>query len=94
MFIAFLRFSKNKSNAKEYMAAHKDWIQNGVDDEVFLFVGSIQPNLGGMIIAHNITRDAFEARIEEDPFVIHDVVSAEVLEVTASMVDPRLSFLL
>ncbi|MBX3207666.1 MAG: hypothetical protein KF764_21635 [Labilithrix sp.] len=76
------------------MAAHNEWIKRGFDEGLFLLVGSLQPNLGGAVLAHNTTRAELEARVLTDPFVAHDVVKAELLEVSPSKADPRLAFLL
>ena len=43
MFIALLKFSGNKSRAGQFMEGHKEWIQRGLDDGVFLLVGSLHP---------------------------------------------------
>jgi len=76
------------------MKAHNEWIARGMNDGVFLVVGSVQPRAGGAILAHNATRAELELRLHQDPFVANDVVSAELLEVTCSKADPRLGFLL
>jgi uncharacterized protein YciI len=94
MFIVLLRFSSNKAKAGELMAAHNEWIARGFADGAFLLVGSLQPRAGGAILAHGVTRADLEARINQDPFVAHDVVSAELLEISCSKADPRLEFLL
>ena len=57
-------------------------------------VGSIQPNLGGGIIAHNTSLIDLEDRVKDDPFVAENVVSAEIVEITPSQTDERLKFLL
>jgi uncharacterized protein YciI len=94
VYVVFLRFSNNKSKAGEFMPAHNAWIQRGLDDGVFLVVGSLQPQLGGAVVAHNTTRDELEARVRDDPFVAQDVVTAELFEISPSKADPRLTFLL
>ncbi|GAA4892029.1 YciI family protein [Streptomyces coeruleoprunus] len=93
MYVALLRFSANKSAAAEYMAEHQNWIRQGVEDGVFLLVGSIQPGQGGAVLATGVTLEEFQARVAEDPFVIHDVVAAEVIEIAPNLTDPRLAFL-
>jgi uncharacterized protein YciI len=90
MFVVFLRFSSNKAQAAQHMPAHNAWVQRGFDEGVFLVVGSLQPNEGGAIIAHGLARSALDARLQEDPFVQHGVVSAEVFEVKPTRIDPRL----
>jgi uncharacterized protein YciI len=94
MFIVLLKFSGNKSQASRFMEGHKEWIKRGVDDGVFLLVGSLQPNLGGGIVAHNTSRSDLQSRVNGDPFVTENVVSAEILEITPSQADERLEFLL
>ena len=94
MFIVFLRFSINKTMAAELMPGHNAWIARGIEDGVFLVVGSLQPALGGVVLAHGIRRADLESRITEDPFVANDVVKAEVFEVSPAKADPRLSFLI
>jgi len=94
MFIVLLRFSGNKAKAGQFMDGHKAWLKRGFDDGVFLLTGSLQPNLGGGIVAHNIALPELQSRVNNDPFVAEDVVSAEILEIAPSRADDRLSFLL
>ncbi|HET8761112.1 MAG TPA: hypothetical protein VFN94_08590 [Nitrospiria bacterium] len=94
MFIVLLKFSDNNGQASQFMEGHKAWIKRGFDDGVFLLVGSLQPNLGGGIVAHNTSLSDLQRRLNDDPFVAEHVVSAEILEVTPSKADERLTFLL
>jgi uncharacterized protein YciI len=94
MFIVLLRFSANKGKAGQFMDGHKDWIKRGFDDGVFLLTGTLRPNQGGGIVAHNTSLEALQGRVNDDPFVAENVVSAEIMEVAPSRVDERLrSFL-
>lgn len=93
MFIIFLRFSTHKDRAREFMDAHKAWIDRGLQEGVFLLVGSLRPADGGLILAHGVPRAALERRVDLDPFVEHGVVSVEIVEVSPSKVDERLRFL-
>lgn len=100
MFIVLLKFATPtttaadpKAAAREHMAAHNAWVQRGVDEGVFVWVGSLRPGPGGAILAHETTRAELEARVRADPFVLHHVVSVEILEVAPNKVDPRLAFL-
>ncbi|MHB8847187.1 MAG: YciI family protein [Burkholderiales bacterium] len=94
MFIILLEFSGNKGQASQFMAGHKEWIKRGFDDGVFLLAGSLQPGLGGGIVAHNTLLSDLQNRVNSDPFVVENVVSAEILEIAPSKVDERLKFLL
>jgi len=90
MFVVLLRFSSNKGYASQFMQGHNEWIKRGFDDGVFLLVGSLQPNLGGGIVAHNTSLSDLQSRVNADPFVMENVVSAEILEITPSRTDERL----
>ncbi|OJJ09320.1 hypothetical protein BKI51_23025 [Alphaproteobacteria bacterium AO1-B] len=93
MFVITLKFADNKTRAAELMNEHKAWIQQGFDNGLFLMVGSLQPNQGGGIIAHNTSRDLLEAFVNKDPFVAEQVVTADILEITPARLDDRLEFL-
>ena len=93
MFIVLLRFSSNKGQGSQLMEGHKEWIKRGFDDGVFLLVGNLQPNLGGGIVAHNTSLPDLQSRVNDDPFVVENVVTAELLEIAPSRTDERLKFL-
>ena len=76
------------------MAGHQEWIKRGFDDGVFLLAGSLKPNAGGGILAHNISLSDLQTRVNDDPFVAEDIVSAEIVEVAPAKADGRLAFLL
>jgi uncharacterized protein YciI len=94
MFIVLLKFAGNKAQAGQFMDGHKAWIKRGFDDGVFLLVGNLQPNLGGGIVAHNTSLPELQRRVNDDPFVAENVVSADIIEITPSRADTRLDFLL
>jgi uncharacterized protein YciI len=94
MFIVLLKFADNKGQAGQFMEGHKKWIRRGFEDGVFLLAGSLQPGLGGGILAHNTSLPDLQRRVNEDPFVVENVVSPEVLAVAPAKADERLGFLL
>lgn len=93
MFVVTLKFSDNKARARELMAGHNDWLRRGFEDGVFLLAGSLKPEQGGGIVAHNTSLTELQARVNDDPFVAQDVVSADIIEIAPSKVDERLGFL-
>lgn len=94
MYFVFLRFSENKGQANQFMEGHKSWIKRGFDDGVFLVAGSLQPNLGGGVVAHDTSMADLQSRVNDDPFVEENVVAAEIIEFTPARTDERLNFLL
>lgn len=94
MFVVLLRFSHNKEQAGACMDGHNQWLKRGFDDNVFLMAGSLAPGLGGAVVAHGVSREALETRVNEDPFVVENIVTAEIIEIEPKKADERLAFLL
>lgn len=94
MHLVLLKFAHRKADAPQHMAGHKAWLQRGFDDGVFLLTGSLQDGLGGMVLAHGLGAEALAGRVNQDPFVIEGVVSAEIVGVAPHRADDRLRFLL
>jgi len=76
------------------MHEHNEWVKRGFDEDIFLLAGSLKPGLGGSIIANNTSMIELQERVDEDPFVIENIVTAEILEIEAKMTDQRLHFLI
>ncbi len=93
MFVILLRFADNKPQAGQFMDAHNAWIDQGFEDNVFLMVGSLQPNQGGAILAQSSSLAELEARVSQDPFVEQKIVTAEVLEISPARTTDQLTFL-
>lgn len=94
MFIVLLKFSSNKAAAKQFAQEHVQWLDQGMKDGFILAAGSLRPDIGGAILAHNISETALSQKLQQDPFVSEDVVRVEVMEFAASKTDERLSFLM
>ena len=93
MFIVLLKFSDDKGKAPEFMEGHNAWLKRGFDDGVFLLAGSLQPGLGGAIVARDTSLANLQNRVNDDPFVAEGVVNAEILEIAVAKADSRLDFL-
>jgi uncharacterized protein YciI len=93
MFIVLLKFSDNKSRAPDFMQGHNEWIKRGIDDGKFVLVGSIKPGAGGAIFAVDSSLAALQERVNADPFVVENIVKAEILEIAPGKYDERLAFL-
>lgn len=85
MHIIFLRFGPKRTEAGLWMAEHVQWIQQGIDEGVFLVAGSLDNAQGGVVVAANMESAQVQRRVAQDPFVIHGVVTAEVHAVAPSL---------
>lgn len=94
MFVVLLKFSANKANASQFMEGHNAWLQDGFERGVFLLAGTIQPKLGGAVVAHNATLEKIQKIVKKDPFVAENIVAAEIIEITPSKTATQLSFLM
>lgn len=52
------------------------------------------PGFGGAVLAHDTSLPDLQMRVNDDPFVAGNVVSAEILEITPAQTEERLTFLL
>lgn len=94
MFVILLKFSTNRAKAGQFMDRHNSWLREGFEKGTFVLSGSIQPKAGGAVLAHNATPEQIRAIVNEDPFVAEDVVTAEIVEISAAKSIPELEFLL
>ena len=93
MHIVLLKFSTNKDQASQFMDGHKAWLKRGFDDGVFLLAGSLEPGVGGGILARNESSADLQSRVNDDPFVAKGVVKVEIYELDPGKADKRLQFL-
>ena len=93
MFVVLLTFSTHKAKASQFMEAHNAWLSRGFEDGVFLLAGSLHSSAGGGILAHDTSLAELQSRVNADPFVAEDVVSAQIFEIAPRRTDERLVFL-
>ena len=91
MYIIFLKFGPSRAQAGQWMAEHRQWIEQGIDDGVFLVAGSLDDAQGGAVLAASVDRNALLARVQQDPFVVHGVVVAEVHAIAPSRMAPGMA---
>ncbi|NVK35589.1 MAG: hypothetical protein HWE23_13965 [Rhodobacteraceae bacterium] len=90
MHVILLKFGSNKPAAPQFMQAHNDWVSQGLADGIFQCVGSLDVG-GGCILARGEDHDAILRRVNQDPFVENDVVTAEILKVDVNRTSPEWS---
>lgn len=90
MFVITLKFA-DKTKAPEHMADHNEWIKQYFQSGHFQLVGSLEPSAGGAILATGSDRAEMETIVQQDPFVKHGVVSAEILQISPNKITPALS---
>ena len=94
MFVVSLKMTGTREQAAPWMAAHKEWLQAGFDDGVFLAAGNLLGQPGGGILVHGLDEAALRQRLALDPFVAHGIVDVALAGFTPARTDGRLDFLL
>lgn len=94
MHIIILKFTGNRHNAALHLPGHKAWLARGLEDGMFLLAGSLGSDFGGAILARAVSPAKIQDRVNEDPFVRENIVSAEVLEFSPSVASEGFQFLL
>lgn len=93
MYIITLKFSTNKAKAADHMAAHKAWIQEGFDKNIFDLMGSLDQGQGGCLFSRHSDIAALDSFIQKDPFVAEGIVEAQIQGITPHRASPDFSFL-
>ncbi len=93
MFIVLMTFAENKALVDEYMGVHGAWVKQGIDEGVFLLAGTMKSGSGGAIMAFNTSLSALQNRVSKDPFVVNDIVTAEIVEIEPRLASEKLAFL-
>lgn len=81
------------TKVSEHLVGHRLWLEQGFNDHVFVLTGGIPQAGGGAILASGMSLAELTVRLAEDPFVVHGVVTPEIIELDTTMNDPRLAFL-
>ncbi|MCY6379954.1 YciI family protein [Hoeflea prorocentri] len=92
MYAILLKFADNRSNAPLFMEGHNAWIKKGFTDGIFQCVGSLDTG-GGFVLAHGEDQEGLSQRVQEDPFVENNVVTAEVHRIDVKRTVPELAHL-
>lgn len=79
-------------------AASRQFYEHGSEATPFTAIAEAVGISRGNSYCHFTTKDEIlaavvEARVAADPFVVHDVVRADVVDVDPNHTDPRLAFL-
>ncbi|WP_305857377.1 YciI family protein [Balneatrix alpica] len=94
MFIVTLKFAAQAAAAKDHLSGHQAWLQQGFDQGLCLLAGSLVEPKGGALLLQSQDRAEVEAWLAQDPFVQHQVVEADIIQVVPSRCSEPLRFLM
>lgn len=93
-YLALLDYIRPVEELDAQLAAHRDWLNQGIANGSILAAGRRVPRTGGVIFARGESLEAVTAMLAEDPFQQHGLATAEVIPFEASLAAESLSGLL
>lgn len=84
MFLFIITFTKPISEIEKYAEAHFEFLDHYYATGNFLVSGKQNPWTGGAIICMADDRQQAEEIAAKDPFLIHDVVRYDIIELEAT----------
>lgn len=84
MFVIELLYKAPLAQIDARMKAHVGFLKKHYDAGTFVISGRKVPRDGGIIIATGGDRDAIEAIIREDPFVVEGLANYRITQFNAS----------
>ncbi len=94
MFVVLLRYIEPLSAIDACIEEHRRFLDRHFEAGHFIASGAKVPRDGGVILAHNLSRDALETILKEDPFRRERLADYEIIEFSARKVGPGLEALL
>lgn len=92
MYAVILRYKLPLSEVDKHLSAHREWLKQNYANGTFLVSGQ-KSGAGGFILAAPMERSQLDSILASDPFGQNKVADYEIIEVTPTMADERLSFL-
>lgn len=84
MFVIELVYTADLEQIDARMKSHVQFLKKHYDAGTFVVSGRKVPRDGGIIIATGTDRDAIEAIVREDPFVVHGLAEYRITQFNAS----------
>lgn len=94
MFIINITYKVSLEIIDSYIEEHRDFLNRGYTENIFLASGPKKPRIGGIILAQSHTIQELENFIMNDPFIKYDLVTYEIIEFLATKTNQELKYLL
>jgi uncharacterized protein YciI len=90
IFIASLTYTVPIEQVDAVLADHLAWLKAGHEAGHFLAWGPREPRDGGLIFVRADSREAAEALLMSDPFMLHQLADLAIIQWTPRFVGPGL----
>ncbi|CAG9297624.1 YciI family protein [Celerinatantimonas diazotrophica] len=93
MFIVSLTYLCDLAKVDAHLVAHRQYLDDLYAQGKLLLSGGKKPRDGGIILAHNVTREELNELLTQDPFYQQGVARYEVTEFTPRQTAENMAFL-
>ena len=90
MFLLLSKYVKPASEVDRVVEAHRAFLDTHYAAGHFILSGPCEPRTGGVIIAATMPREALDAILAEDPFVLEAVSDYQVIEFRGTKMNEHL----
>jgi uncharacterized protein YciI len=80
MFVVLLHYVRPLSEIEPHLQEHRNFLDKHYAAGHFLASGAQTPRVGGVILARNLSREALDAVLAEDPFYRERLAEYQVIE--------------
>lgn len=80
MFIVLLEYKVPLDSVDKYLESHRLFLNKWYQEKIFIFSGRKIPRIGGVILASGVRREALEAILAQDPFLINKIAEYQIIE--------------
>ncbi len=87
MLIAISTYTKSLEEVDVHRKPHVDYLQAFISAKKLLAAGRQTPPTGAIIIARNLSLDAFKKILDEDPYCLAGVAEYKILEFNPVLCD-------
>lgn len=94
MFLILTKYVKPLSEVDQHLTAHRQHLAKYYAENKLVMSGPQQPRTGGVLLAHDMTRDEVEAFMQADPFTAAGIAEYTITEFLPVKHAPELDALL
>jgi uncharacterized protein YciI len=82
MFIIDIQYKKPIEVVEAFLAAHREFLEQGYQKNYFVASGPKNPRNGGIIVSQLKDKAELEAILKHDPFILNDIAEYHYTEFT------------
>lgn len=94
MFVIIISYVKAIEAIDALIPAHREFLDRGYAEGIFICSGARSPRFGGVILAKEKDRDTLLKRMQQDPFYVHGVAEYQIIEFNPSKFSPEFAKIL